>query len=94
MLRSRPKSVFLLITLLLLPALPAHADMCLQPIRPYAPHDPATAREYADLIREDFETYLSDIQVYFRCLDLERARAFREAQEVTQEYGQFIRAER
>jgi len=44
---------------------------------------------YADLIRSDFETYIADVQDYFRCLDTERARAFTEAREVSEDYGRF-----
>ena len=53
------------------------------------PFDLDTSRAYADLIREDFEGYISAVQEYFRCLDAERARAFSEAQEVSQDYGRF-----
>lgn len=51
---------------------------CLAPERPFVPSDPQAAREYADLIQNDFEIYIQDIQSYFRCLDDERARAFQE----------------
>ena len=67
-----------------------HAETCLAPPRPFVPSDPADAREYADLIRSDFEVYLSDVERYLRCLDAERSRAFAEAREVTEEYGRFI----
>ena len=69
-------------------ALPASAN-CLPPERPFLPADPEDARAYADLIRSDFENYISAVQNYFRCLDAERARAFTEAQEVSQDYGRF-----
>lgn len=68
----------------------AHAETCPAPPRPFVPSNPADAQDYADLIRQDFETYLAEVQGYFRCLDAERARAFAEAQEVSQEYGRFI----
>ena len=42
------------------------------------------------IIRQDFEAYISDIQDYFRCLEQERARAFEEAREVSQDYGRFL----
>jgi hypothetical protein len=57
---------------------------------PFVPSDPKAARDYGDLIQSDFETYISEIQDYFRCLDEERARAFEEAREVSQEYGSFL----
>lgn len=68
----------------------AQAETCLAPARPFVPNDPDAAREYADLIRQDFENYISDVQDYFRCMEGERSRAFTEAQEVSQEYGQFV----
>jgi len=66
------------------------AGSCLAPPRPFVPNDSEAARYYADLIRGDFETYIQDIQSYFRCLDSERARAFEEAREVSEEYGRFL----
>ena len=68
----------------------AHATTCLAPPRPFVPSDLAKAREFADIIQKDFETYIAEIQRYFLCLDEERARAFSEAQEVSQEYGRFL----
>ena len=68
----------------------AQAETCLAPARPFVPNDPVAAREYADLIRKDFEDYISNVQDYFKCMEGERQRAFTEAQEVSQEYGQFI----
>ena len=67
----------------------ASAQTCFAPPRPFVPSDPQAAQEYADLIRNDFEAYIQDIQIYFRCLDEERARAFQEAREVSEEYGRF-----
>jgi len=49
-------------------------------------------RTYAELIRADFETYITDVQDYFRCVDEERARAFAEASEVSEDYGRFLNA--
>ena len=64
----------------------AHADTCFPPSRPYLPENIAAIREYAELVRQDFEAYISDVTGYFRCLDDERARAFQEAQDVTKDY--------
>lgn len=36
--------------------------------------------------------YIADVQDYFRCLDDERARAFVEAREVSEEYVRFLEA--
>ena len=68
----------------------ASAQPCFAPARPFVPSGPQAAQEYADLIRTDFEVYIQDIQSYFRCLDDERARAFLEAREVSEEYGRFL----
>ena len=68
----------------------AAAETCLAPPRPFVPSDPRAAREYADLIRQDFELYIRDVQSYFRCLETERAHAFEEAREVSEEYGRFL----
>ncbi|MCA1288406.1 hypothetical protein LC064_23950 [Salipiger bermudensis] len=65
----------------------ASAESCLAPARPYVPNDAQAVRDYADIIRGDFELYFRDIQGYFRCLEAERARAFEEAREVSEEYG-------
>lgn len=84
------------LTLLVAIALPAfmgsaaQAETCLAPARPFVPNEPDAVREYADLIRKDFEDYISDVQDYFRCMEGERSRAFTEAREVSQEYGRFI----
>ncbi len=79
-------SVFLLICL----SGTAAAQTCYAPQRPFVPTDPDDVQEYRDLIGRDFETYIADIQSYFRCLEVERARAFEEAREVSEEYGTFL----
>ena len=71
-------------------AAPANAETCYPPTVPFVPHDPETQREFEDLIRQDFETYIADVQEYFRCLDTERARAFQEARKMSEEYGRFL----
>jgi len=68
---------------------PASAD-CVRPERPFLPQSQDDMRTYADLIRGDFEAYISDVQDYFRCVDEERARAFAEASEVSEDYGRFL----
>lgn len=78
------------ILLLLFLADSAIAETCLAPQRPFVPSNSQAAREYADIIRNDFELYIRDIRSYFRCLEEERARAFEEAQEVSEEYGRFL----
>ena len=66
------------------------AAACISPARPFLPQSQEDMRTYADLIRGDFEAYIVDVQEYFRCIDEERARAFIEAREVSEEYGRFI----
>ena len=76
--------------LVLLGGQQAYGQTCYAPERPFVPTDPQDVQEYRDLIGRDFETYIADIQSYFRCLEEERARAFEEAREVSQEYGRFL----
>ena len=78
------------VALLLLVPVASQAGSCLAPVRPFVPSDSQAARDYADIIRRDFEVYIADIQDYFRCLEQERARAFEEAREVSQDYGRFL----
>jgi hypothetical protein len=68
------------------------AAACNSPERPFLPESQDDMRTYADLIRGDFEAYIADVQDYFRCIDEERAQAFVEAREVTEEYGRFLDA--
>ncbi len=67
------------------------ATACVPPERPFLPQSPEDVRSYAELIRADFESYITDVQEYFLCLDVERARAFAEAQEVSEDYGRFVK---
>jgi len=81
---------FLLLISVLASAGPAQA--CTAPERPFLPQSSVDMRTYADLIRADFEAYIADVQGYFRCVDAERARAFIEAREVSEDYGRFVSA--
>ena len=76
--------------MLLLAPVAVGAEPCLQPVRPFVPGDSQTVRAFGDIIRRDFEAYITDIQAHFRCLDLERIRAFEEAREVSQDYGRLL----
>lgn len=69
----------------------AAAEICIAPQPPFVPGNPEAAREYSDIIRNDFELYIRDIEAYFRCMDDERARAFKEAREVSEAYGRFLK---
>ncbi|KGM46647.1 hypothetical protein ATO9_22790 [Pseudooceanicola atlanticus] len=66
------------------------AEFCDPPQRPFVPQDARVAEDYADIIRRDFELYFRDIQSYLRCLDAERARAFQEGREVSEDYRRFL----
>lgn len=70
----------------------SHAGVCLPMMPPELPSDAGLMREFAVLLREEFEHYLAEVSAYFRCLDDERARAWREAAEVTAQYGAFLEA--
>ena len=84
---ARNIPLVLLITVLVAGG-PAHA--CTPPERPFLPASREDMRAFADLIRGDFEAYIADVQEYFRCIDEERARAFIEAREVSEDYGRFV----
>ncbi len=88
----RLKGLHLLQTMVLMICVPGpvFAESCFAPPRPFLPSDSQAARDYAAIIRSDFENYIQDIQSYFRCLDSERARAFEEAREVSEDYGRFL----
>ena len=86
---ARNISLVLLITVLVAAG---PVDACTPPERPFLPASREDMRAYADLIRGDFEAYIAAVQDYFRCLDNERARAFIEAREVSEEYGRFLDA--
>ena len=60
---------------------------CLAPIPPFLPSDAGDVRVYADLLREDFETYIADFEAYLACLDAERTRVLEEARAVVHDYG-------
>jgi len=66
------------------------AAACTPPERPFLPQSRQDMWIYSDLIRADFEIYIAEVQDYFRCLDEERARAFIEAREVSEDYGRFV----
>lgn len=67
-------------------------EFCEPLIPPSLPSDDYLMREFEDLLREEFDQYLSGVTRYFRCLDAERAHALREAAEVTTQYAAFLEA--
>ncbi|MDO6732881.1 hypothetical protein Q4577_22970 [Marinovum sp. 2_MG-2023] len=68
----------------------AGAETCFPSVRPFVPSDGNAVAEFADLVVKDFEAYIKDVQAYFRCLESERARAFEEARQVSQDYESFL----
>ena len=66
------------------------ANSCIPPERPFVPAETDAAREFRDLIYDDYQVYFEDFSRYLQCLDQERARAFQEGQEVSEEYRQFF----
>lgn len=74
------------------PQAQGHAEPCLPLIPPNLPRDAGLIREFEDLLRAEFEHYLAEVTLYFRCIDAERARAWREAAEVTAQYDAFLEA--
>jgi hypothetical protein len=66
------------------------ASACTPPERPFLPLRSEDIREYADLLRSDFEGYIAYIQENFRCLDAERQRAFHETKKVSRDYGRLV----
>jgi hypothetical protein len=81
-----------LLTMILAALAAGQVNACTPPERPFLPQARQDMQIYSDLIREDFEGYIAQVQDYFRCIDEERARAFSEAREVTEDYGRFIDA--
>ena len=81
-----------LLTMILATLAAGPGNACTPPEWPFLPQAREDMHIYRDLIRGDFETYIAEVQDYFRCLDEERARAFSEAREVSEDYGRFIDA--
>jgi len=84
----------LMLQILVAGAVGSSAAACVPPERSFLPQSPDDMRAYADLIRGDFEAYIAEVQEYFQCLDVERARAFAEAREVSEDYARFVGAVR
>ena len=73
----------------------AHSGGLSEPcVRPEAPISVTVeaADAYHDLINADYDAYFAAATAYISCLDDERARAFVEAREVSEEYGRFLDA--
>nr|WP_319949082.1 hypothetical protein [uncultured Shimia sp.] len=68
----------------------AIAGTCLPPAPPWMPTDPDDVRAYAYLLRRDAETYFTDVERYFRCLDRHRREVFEQARVVSGDYARVL----
>ena len=66
------------------------AGTCLPPVAPLIPTDAVDVGAYADLLRRDAETYFSDVERYFRCLDQQRREVFEQARVVSGDYARVL----
>lgn len=65
-------------------------SFCVSPEAPYLPEADSDLRDYADLIRNDFEDYFRAVSEFTTCLTKARAEAIVEAEEVGVQYRHFI----
>ncbi len=68
----------------------AIAGTCLPPTPPWMPTNTDDVRAYADLLRRDAETYFTDVERYFRCLDQERREVFEQVRDFTEDYARVL----
>lgn len=68
----------------------AIAGSCLPPVPPWMPTNADDVRVYADLLRRDAETYFTDVEDYFRCLDQERREVFDQARDVSESFARVL----
>lgn len=68
----------------------AIAGSCLPPAPPWMPTNADDVRAYADLLRRDAETYFTDVERYFRCLDLQRRGVFDQARAASEDYARVL----
>jgi len=70
----------------------SYAGLCVPLNPPELPSDAELVREFAELLREEFEQYLIEVTTCFQWIDAKRDRAWREAAEVTAQYGALLEA--
>lgn len=68
----------------------AIAGTCLPPTPPWMPTNASDVRAYANLLRRDAETYFTDVERYFRCLDQQRREVFEQARVVSGDYARVL----
>ncbi|AVO39874.1 hypothetical protein C6Y53_17480 [Pukyongiella litopenaei] len=71
----------------------AIAGTCLPPTPPLMPTNADDVRAYADLLRRDAETYFTNVERYFRCLDQQRREVFEQARVVSGDYARVLELE-
>ena len=68
----------------------AIAAGCLPHAPPWMPTDADDVRAYADLLRRDAETYFTNVERYFRCLDQQRREVFDQARAASEDYARVL----
>lgn len=66
------------------------AGSCLPPVPPWMPTNVHDVQAYADLLQRDAETYFTDVERYFRCLDQERREVFEQVRDFTEDYARVL----
>ncbi|WP_417254640.1 hypothetical protein [Celeribacter sp.] len=66
------------------------AGTCLPPVPPWMPTNAHDVQAYADLLQRDAETYFTDVERYFRCLDQERREVFEQVRDFTEDYARVL----
>lgn len=81
--------------LLIVASLPSGAEplACLAPLTPAANLTPALIATYRAEIRDEFETYFSEVTAYLTCLDGERQRVLTEAHATSRTYASILSTE-
>ncbi len=68
----------------------AIAGTCLPPTPPLMPTNADDVWAYADLLRRDAETYFTNVERYFRCLDQQRREVFEQARAASEDYARVM----
>ncbi|WP_172623876.1 hypothetical protein [Octadecabacter sp. SW4] len=66
------------------------AGSCLPPVPPWMPTNAHDVQAYADLLQRDAETFFTDVERYFRCLDQERREVFEQVRDFTEDYARVL----
>lgn len=63
---------------------------CLAPLEPYAFEPPRDDPGLYEMVRQDYQTYLTDLEAYLRCLEDERRRAVENGNAVLRRYIEYF----